>query len=60
VVTEALMLAHGFGVELLAELVRAGLATAAPERIVAGARTIEVTRVRIADAGRRTVTLGTQ
>jgi hypothetical protein len=56
--TEAIMLARGFTVEQMVELVRAGLAV--PERIVAGARTIEVTRVRIADAGRRTVTPGTQ
>jgi hypothetical protein len=58
--TEAITLVHGFTVGQMVELVRAGLATAAPERIVAGARTIEVTRVRIADAGRRTVTPGTQ
>jgi hypothetical protein len=35
--------------------VRAGLATAQPERVVAGGsgRTIEVARVRITEAGRR-------
>jgi hypothetical protein len=33
--TEALMLAHGFTVELLVELLRAGLATAKVERRVA-------------------------
>lgn len=30
--SEALLLAHGFSVELMVELVRAGLATARPER----------------------------
>jgi hypothetical protein len=41
--TEALMLAHGFTVEMLADLVRAGLATAKVERerVVAGGRTVE-------------------
>jgi hypothetical protein len=47
--TEALMLAHGFTVALI----RAGLATATPERVAMGARTIEVARVRITGAGRR-------
>jgi hypothetical protein len=36
------MLAHGISVELMVELVRAGLATAKAERVVAGGRTIEV------------------
>jgi hypothetical protein len=35
------------------ELVRAALATARAERVVAGNRTIEVARVRITDAGRQ-------
>jgi hypothetical protein len=51
--TEAIMLAHGFSIEQLVELVRAGLATATAERLVAGSRKIEVARVRITDAGRR-------
>jgi hypothetical protein len=37
-VTEALMLAHGFTVDRMVELVRAGLATAHTERIVGVAR----------------------
>ena len=45
--SEAIMLAHGF------ELVRAGLASAKAERIVAGGRTVEVATVRITEAGRR-------
>jgi hypothetical protein len=50
--TEAIMLAHGFTVPQMVELVHAGLATATPERIGAGGRMIEVARVRITDAGR--------
>ena len=52
-VPEALMLAHGFSIELLVELVRAGLVSATIESMVAGRHPIEVTRVRITDAGRR-------
>ena len=49
------MLAHGFTVEQLVELVRSGLASATPERVVAGKRAMEVTTVRITEAGRRTL-----
>jgi hypothetical protein len=45
--TEAIMVAHGFTVDMMVKLVRAGLATAGTERVVAGCREIEVTRVRI-------------
>jgi hypothetical protein len=51
--TEAVMLAHGSTVELLVDLVHAGLATAHTDRVRAGSRVIEVTRVRIAEAGRQ-------
>jgi hypothetical protein len=51
--TEAIMIAHGFPVDMLVKLIRAGLATAGTERMVAGGRSIEVARVRITDAGRR-------
>jgi hypothetical protein len=51
--TEAIMLAHGFTVPQMVELVRSGLATATAERVVAGSRKIEVARVRITEAGRR-------
>jgi hypothetical protein len=51
--TEAIMLAHGFTVDQMVELVRAGLASATPERVVAGKRATQVTRVRITEAGRR-------
>jgi hypothetical protein len=47
--TEAFLLAHGFTVELLADLVRTGLATAQIERARAGGQT----RMYITDAGRR-------
>ena len=50
--TEAILLAHGFSIPLLVELVRAGLANASSERVHAGNREIEVTRVRITAAGR--------
>jgi len=39
---EVLMMAHGFTVEQMVELLRAGLATATAERVVAGSRKIEV------------------
>jgi hypothetical protein len=55
--TEAIMIAHGFTIEQVVELVRAGLATATAERVVAGSRTIEVARVRITEAGRRVLSM---
>jgi hypothetical protein len=51
--TEAMMLAHGFTIPQMVELVRAGLAMATADRVVAGRRTIKVARVRITEAGRR-------
>jgi hypothetical protein len=51
--TEAIMIAHGFTIPQMVELVHAGLATATAERVVAGRRTIEVARLRITKAGRR-------
>jgi hypothetical protein len=47
------MLAHGFTIPLMVELVRAGLASAQAERVRAGSKTIEVARMRINEAGRR-------
>jgi hypothetical protein len=49
------MLARGFTVEQIAELVHAGLATTNAERVAMDARTIEVARVRITEAGRGTL-----
>jgi len=51
--TEAIMLAHGFTIQQMVELVWDELATATAERVVAGNRTIEIARVRITEAGRR-------
>jgi hypothetical protein len=44
--TEALMIAHGFTVQMLVELVRAGLATATAERMFVGGKTIDIARVQ--------------
>jgi hypothetical protein len=51
--TEAILLARGLSIDVLVELVRAGLATAKAERVMAGGRSMEVARVRITDEGRR-------
>jgi len=51
--TEALLLTYGITRAMLANLVRAGLATAQRQRVSAGGRTMEVVRVRITEAGRR-------
>ena len=51
--TEAIRLAHGFTIDLLVELVGAGLATAKAERVIAGGRAVEVARLKITEAGRR-------
>jgi hypothetical protein len=51
--TEAIMLAHGFTIDMLVDMTRAGFATAQAECTQAGGRAIEVTRMRITDAGRR-------
>jgi hypothetical protein len=50
---EAILAAHGFTIEQMVELVRAGLATASAERVRAGKVEIEVARVRITAEGRR-------
>ena len=51
--TEAILLAHGLAVDLLADLVRAGLATAHDERVFDGTRMLRVTRVKITTTGKR-------
>ena len=53
--TEAILLAHGFTLKFIVELVGAGLATAQSEHVVASARAFEAPRVRITDAGRRMI-----
>jgi hypothetical protein len=42
--TEAMLVAHGFTVEQMVELIRAGLATVATGRVMAGARPLKVAR----------------
>jgi hypothetical protein len=51
--TDALLSAHGFKLDVLISIVSAELATATPERVFAGGKPVEITRVRITDAGRR-------
>jgi hypothetical protein len=51
--TEAIMLAHGFTVELMVDLCIAGLAIATVERMVVGGRTVEIVRLKITEAGRQ-------
>jgi hypothetical protein len=53
--TEAIVLAHGFAVPLLIGLFRDGLMSAKVERMRGGGREIEVTRMRITDAGQRVI-----
>jgi hypothetical protein len=45
-----MMLAQGFTVDQMVELVRAGLATATPEPNRMGPREIELARIRITEA----------
>src|SRR5262249_27662638 len=49
--SEAIMLAHGFTVDFLVDLIRTGMATTRTERVVAGGRAMEVARVRITEVG---------
>jgi hypothetical protein len=51
--TAAILMAHGFKSDQLVELINAGLASVTTERVVTGDRAMEVTRVRITEAGRR-------
>jgi hypothetical protein len=54
--TEAIMLAHGFTVPQLVELVRARLATAHSQRVIVARRPVEIARIKITEAGRRALT----
>jgi hypothetical protein len=54
--TVAGMVAGGVKVVTIARLVRNGPVSASPQRMRAGGETIEVTQVRITDAGRRALT----
>jgi hypothetical protein len=51
-ITENVLLAHGFTAEMVASLALSGLAIANAETIRVEGRKIEVTRMRITDAGR--------
>jgi hypothetical protein len=51
--TEGLMVANGFTIELLLELVRTGLASAHAERRIVDGKMTEVARMGITDEGRR-------
>lgn len=48
-----ILLAHGFAIETLADLMRSGLATARLEGMRKHGATTKVARVRITNAGRR-------
>jgi hypothetical protein len=50
--TEAIVLAHGFTIEMLDALVRDGLATAEQREMRAARQPIKVIRLTITDAGR--------
>ncbi len=52
-ITDALLSAHGFKLDVLISIVSAELATATPERTLAAGKPVETTRVKITDAGRR-------
>jgi hypothetical protein len=55
-VTKALLVrVHGFNCDMIAGLIRAGLATAERETLKAGAKPVEVLRIRVTDAGRRAI-----
>jgi hypothetical protein len=49
---EGILRAHGFAIADMVELVRAGLATATGERVMAGRKAMEVATLRITAAGR--------
>jgi hypothetical protein len=51
--TEAIMLAHGFTIEMLARLIVDGFAAAEPEHVRPNGRSIKITRMQITEAGGR-------
>ena len=53
--TKGRLLADGFTADMLADLVREGLATAQRGTLRAGGRTIKVERYRITDDGRKAI-----
>jgi hypothetical protein len=53
--TEAVMHAHGFTADQLAQLVRLGFAAKTTKRVVSGGQTFEVVRLKIRQAGHQVV-----
>jgi hypothetical protein len=53
--TEAILLAYGFKIEMLARLVLDGYATTAMATAAAGGRELRVVRMMITDAGRAAI-----
>lgn len=53
--TEVLLFAHGVRPHMLGRLLRSGLATIQREAIQSNDQTIEIGRITITDAGRRTL-----
>jgi hypothetical protein len=51
-VTQSLLCAHGFSPAMITRLVNRGLATTSVEKVRAGAKLVDVDRVRITKAGR--------
>jgi hypothetical protein len=58
VTEDLLVLAHGFNSEMIADLVRTGLATAQRETVRAGGQSVEVVRIGITEAGRQALKTG--
>ena len=50
-----LVVIHGFDSDMIADLVRTGLAATEREMMETGGKTIEVVRVRITEAGRKAI-----
>jgi hypothetical protein len=53
--TDAILAAHGVTASMVTSLVRDGLAIAMTEQVRASTRMIEIVRVRITTAGKRTI-----
>jgi hypothetical protein len=49
------MMAHGFKPEILADLVRHGLAVSKPKTVLAGETPVEVVWMHITEAGRKAI-----
>jgi uncharacterized metal-binding protein len=53
--TTSIMMAHGFKPEILADLVRHGLAVSKPKTVLAGETPVEVVWMHITEAGRKAI-----